>query len=661
MPHTLADIQKLYITYFNRPADSAGLNYWMNSSISLKDISNSFSEQTEYASLYAGLSNEKIIINIYQNLFGHIPDYQGLAYWLSEINAGRTTLGTAAFMISGGAKNKDKITIDSKVNAASALTNEVNSLAKVLAYETPRAKAFVKAWLDKISDNFSLNVALNSLDKVTQLLTEWQTESKDVKMVFLYAHSSITGIPNVKENFIVEQLAHLKNTSIAGNLSDNDILTLQDPGSIVINKEFSISDIKTLRLATLGNYVYFNDAKSGIHTIFASAGTDVISLTNSDLTDLLIDLDEGYSQVVALEPNKAYQGILTAGSGLEAVNLRPGTDISHLQFYNFEYLDLPQEGNVTISVNQLANMRILGGGETSNLSITVANGGDFKSDWSIPKYTLSDEGNTITLTSTGFQTINGGSADDNVIANLMYLRAKTIHLGKGAGDTITLSPSSDLGRYATFTLKTALDVTYITENNITSTLSGARVEGVEVVNVEFPNFGTIIMFDGPATLNTKGGTFVLGDGGQTINTSGPITVTGGAGIDTINLTSDYGFADKIIAFGSSINAIDTVSNFKASGADTFKTGTAASSLTSLKIATASLDTLITAIQSGITASGQSLSQTSQAFLITVDSGSAQGYYAFQNTGTNINNIDGSDFIVKLTGKIGTISSLDFIA
>ncbi|MFZ6658738.1 DUF4214 domain-containing protein, partial [Undibacterium sp. TJN19] len=81
MANTAADIQKLYIAYFNRPADPLGLAYWVASNSSLKDIAQSFSVQPEYAATYANLTTAQTVNTIYKNLFGHEADPAGLTYW----------------------------------------------------------------------------------------------------------------------------------------------------------------------------------------------------------------------------------------------------------------------------------------------------------------------------------------------------------------------------------------------------------------------------------------------------------------------------------------------------------------------------------------------------------------------------------------------------
>ena len=78
---TATQIQQLYIAYFNRPADPAGLAYWLTSTMSVNAIAESFSKQTEYSSLYVGKNTVQVVNTIYNNLFGRDADQAGLMYW----------------------------------------------------------------------------------------------------------------------------------------------------------------------------------------------------------------------------------------------------------------------------------------------------------------------------------------------------------------------------------------------------------------------------------------------------------------------------------------------------------------------------------------------------------------------------------------------------
>lgn len=53
MPMTATQAQQLYVAYFNRPADTLGLAFWMTKDAA--SASASFAASTEYATTYAGM------------------------------------------------------------------------------------------------------------------------------------------------------------------------------------------------------------------------------------------------------------------------------------------------------------------------------------------------------------------------------------------------------------------------------------------------------------------------------------------------------------------------------------------------------------------------------------------------------------------------------
>ncbi len=115
MANAAADIQKLYIAFFNCPAGPNGLTYWMAQDLTLDQIADSFSKQAEYAIVFAGKTIEDAVNTIYNNLFGHKADVAGLNYWTGQLLNGKVTLGQAALTILGGATGADKDAVDSKV------------------------------------------------------------------------------------------------------------------------------------------------------------------------------------------------------------------------------------------------------------------------------------------------------------------------------------------------------------------------------------------------------------------------------------------------------------------------------------------------------------------------------------------------------------------
>lgn len=103
--------------------------------------------------------------------------------------------------------------------------------------------------------------------------------------------------------------------------------------------------------------------------------------------------------------------------------------------------------------------------------------------------------------------------------------------------------------------------------------------------------------------------------------------------------------------------IDTVGNFNATGTDYFKTGVNATSVGSFIIGNADTGNYLTTIGAGLAVV---LNNTGQAYLITIQTGTAAGTYLFQNTGSNTAQFDNTDFFVQITGTIGTISTGNLI-
>jgi hypothetical protein len=147
MANTAADIQKLYIAYFNRPADPSGLAYWTASSMTVAQIANSFAEQAEYKATYGGQSTETVVNSLYMNLFGRAAEPAGLVYWVGEIVAGRSTIGSVAINILNGAKDADKIAVDSKATAATSFTTALDTTEEMVAYSKAGGTADAKVWL----------------------------------------------------------------------------------------------------------------------------------------------------------------------------------------------------------------------------------------------------------------------------------------------------------------------------------------------------------------------------------------------------------------------------------------------------------------------------------------------------------------------------------
>ena len=179
--NTAADdfIQKAYIAFFNRPADVPGLTYWKNYPGNAQDMLAEFSKSAEYLSDYAGMSNQQVISKVYQNLFGRLPETEGLNYWTQQMEAGWITIANVAYEILGGARNEDKTIIQNKALVANMFTAALNTPQKAEAYNQAGPMGLpnaAKTWLAAVNEeNASVSEASGKLNALIQQLVErWE-------------------------------------------------------------------------------------------------------------------------------------------------------------------------------------------------------------------------------------------------------------------------------------------------------------------------------------------------------------------------------------------------------------------------------------------------------------------------------------------------------
>jgi hypothetical protein len=133
-------IEKLYVAYFNRPAEIGGVEHWVGElKISMskgntfdeayKVVSAGFAGSEEFNRTYSDIigNNSAILTRIYQNLFDRTPEATAVSYWLPSVNDGTKTLGDLFANIAAGAQNSDLIVSTNKMLAAQYFTSHLNA------------------------------------------------------------------------------------------------------------------------------------------------------------------------------------------------------------------------------------------------------------------------------------------------------------------------------------------------------------------------------------------------------------------------------------------------------------------------------------------------------------------------------------------------------
>jgi hypothetical protein len=105
-----APVIRLYMAYFDRAPEPAGLDYWVDrlrtGTATLTSVSSFFSASAEYKAVYGDTTNAQFVTLVYQNVLDRDPDPAGFAYWKGRLDGGTTTRGKLMVAFSESAEGK---------------------------------------------------------------------------------------------------------------------------------------------------------------------------------------------------------------------------------------------------------------------------------------------------------------------------------------------------------------------------------------------------------------------------------------------------------------------------------------------------------------------------------------------------------------------------
>jgi len=90
-------VRRLYLGYFKRLPDAAGLSHWVNElnrGRSLESISDHFAGSDEFQATYGSLSNADFVELLYFNILSRQPDARGEQEWVGRLNSGARSRGS---------------------------------------------------------------------------------------------------------------------------------------------------------------------------------------------------------------------------------------------------------------------------------------------------------------------------------------------------------------------------------------------------------------------------------------------------------------------------------------------------------------------------------------------------------------------------------------
>ncbi|MDH4396064.1 MAG: hypothetical protein QE278_10325 [Limnobacter sp.] len=257
------DIQKLYIAYFGRPADPAGLAFYLAKVNQRFDgdtrpILAEFFDSTEYKTLYnfditKAEGRQAAVNQVYQNLLNRQADAEGLAFYSNKLEQNPSSgLSLLVLDVLGGVRNLDVDTIENKLLAASVFTQRLDTQAERDSYNGNRAVLVAREYLSGIDANtlFQPQENGNTLDtRADQFIGR------------LVGSSNLT-FTNIKDNLLgtvanesaVASLRFVNGTLDATNstLNDGDVIDMAgNTGGGIDELKFNITGNRLSSASTL--------------------------------------------------------------------------------------------------------------------------------------------------------------------------------------------------------------------------------------------------------------------------------------------------------------------------------------------------------------------------------------------------------------------------
>lgn len=518
-------IEKLYVAYFNRPADVAGLTFWegvvAKANGSTAAVSAEFAKSAEYKAAYAGMDEYHVVAQVYQNLFGRAPEPAGLNFWGQALINKAMTIDNVVTQIAAGAQGSDLVAYNNKVAAATAFTAALDTSAEILAYSGDKANAVAKQFISGITDDASLKAAIAeaNLNAVVQSVVDngpqpagqtfTLTQGMDTIVgttgndtINVYAFNPATGgaATNLSTFDSIDgsagkdtlnlTMTDANNTTIVGTVKNVEIINIDQSamttaanvdasvfaGATIINQMGKAGNVTGLAAGTTAG---FTGITAGALSVAAAGATAAVSLTNvvEDVT-----LAVSGSTLAGVTVSGTRVDGADAGTGVSALTLgvTAGKDV--------KTVTVNTAVATTLTVNENA-------ANTAGVNVTTVD-----ASASAGAITFSADAATTTI-------MTGAGADSVTVATATSAATDTAPavgatVGTGAGnDTVTVNT---------------------TGNGVTSIDTGA---GNDTVNVTARGTKLVVS---------------LGDGADTFTSAVAVTaadsIDAGAGTDTLALS-----------------------------------------------------------------------------------------------------------------------------
>ncbi|ROI11373.1 DUF4214 domain-containing protein [Microcystis aeruginosa FACHB-524] len=581
----------LYVIYFNRAPDPAGLTFWQSQDVTIEEIAAQFGASPEAKALYPFLAAPTLgdpvafINEIYQNAFGRDADDAGLTFWSNVLRQDSSPESVAQFVlaVAQGAQGTDRVALQNRADIALQFTQEavnaniaftpavlatssqiIDTVDSTAASVTAAQAAIDQAIIDIIGGGTGTTFTL--LEEGAVLTAAASNGVSPADKFLSTANDQINGTIFLNGSVIQDS-----------STSDNDVLSATilplpfgtipfiskienikltgSPGAVI--DIANISDVKNLEVVT-GNLQVNTSEKHTLNLAEGYSGTLTLSQANANnKTTINLNGTVAGTRIVDLNNASDINLVVKADSVLKAGDTTTNPTISdsagNTNFVISGDKNLTIEGAVRTAIGS-SPAQLDASALTGKLTLDLANIGLGIDPFSVKQIVGGKSDDTFILTAIPDQlvnvAINGSDGKDTITASL------------GAGGIFALDKVTNV---ETVVLKQVSFVNTLVTPNDSFVASGKSA------TVDASSF-TVSKLTYNGALETNGTLNIIGGNLNDTLTGGTKndTLTGGGGADLLDGglgTGNDTFVYKSIADSNfdSIVAFDTINNFQDAG------------------------------------------------------------------------------------------------
>lgn len=577
-------IQKMYIAYFGRPADPIGLEFWAKkvdaAAGSLDAVISGFAASTESQALFGNKTSAEKVNAIYTYLFNRPAEPAGLTYWVQKLDSGEVSQAGAMYTILTNAGAGDVDAIKNKLAVANEFTKALDTTAEILGYSGANAAEVARTYLQTVnSTEASKTAALAAVNTTVANVTAAGQGASGQTFTLTNGVDNVTGtsgndtivgdnntasaadqinggagtdtlkLYNSSGNPVLPTISGIENIYIKSSTADYDVSTISGLTSLEIDtvnvnaaaRAYTLASGQSLTLTNVtdsgnsGNDVDVNAAASVTGQTIKLNGVGDTAAAGNDVEIDINGAGVATLDVVAQAASKVT--LVNTGAALKTVNVSGDKDLTIAGVANATTIAITNTAKTAVTTD-VAKVAVTGaaGAETVTLSHASGTAREFS--------------------------VSTGAGDDKIDLGALVLAADltddkvTVTGGDG---TDTLAMKSAMGaalsalsaaNYAKKGIANTFEVLEITDQAATTDDANLTRIGSNISTVKYTaGLGDAQTLQGLAS----GGTIILGAAASAGTDSLTVTVkdaaAAGNNSDVLNLTLNGAHAGGTLDYG----------------------------------------------------------------------------------------------------------------